>query len=181
MVVFFYNAEHLFIFISLRNMSYYGMRKVWRTITVGSTAVTYKSTLTGLSRWLFTRKHEYCSSVQFFFVLYLLLYYSQWGLPVRPVHLCCSPFQIVHNYGHGGSGITLFGGCALDVTSLVEQKLTEIHPSHKLWACHLEYITVAFYMYFQFVQLFWQMNFIKAMKFINLDLSGDFREAEKAR
>ncbi len=36
-------------------------------------------------------------------------------------------------------------------------------------------------MYFQFVQLFWQMNFIKAMKFINLDLSGDFREAEKAR
>ncbi|EYB84736.1 hypothetical protein Y032_0311g2150 [Ancylostoma ceylanicum] len=33
--------------------------------------------------------------------------------------------SIVHNYGHGGSGVTLFWGCALDAVSLVWKALKE--------------------------------------------------------
>ena len=34
--------------------------------------------------------------------------------------------RVVHNYGHGGSGLTLFRGCALDVLHLVAQCLGEV-------------------------------------------------------
>ncbi|KHJ74936.1 hypothetical protein OESDEN_25448 [Oesophagostomum dentatum] len=32
---------------------------------------------------------------------------------------------IVHNYGHGGSGVTLFWGCAMDAAELVKKSLQE--------------------------------------------------------
>ncbi|KAK6036666.1 hypothetical protein COOONC_25829 [Cooperia oncophora] len=28
---------------------------------------------------------------------------------------------IVHNYGHGGSGVTLFWGCAMDVVKIISR------------------------------------------------------------
>lgn len=31
---------------------------------------------------------------------------------------------VVHNYGHGGAGITLSWGCALDTLRLVQQALS---------------------------------------------------------
>ena len=33
--------------------------------------------------------------------------------------------QVVHNYGHGGGGLTVHWGCALDATELVFQFLDE--------------------------------------------------------
>ncbi|RCN36918.1 hypothetical protein ANCCAN_17204 [Ancylostoma caninum] len=33
--------------------------------------------------------------------------------------------SIVHNYGHGGSGVTLFWGCALESVALVKKSLLE--------------------------------------------------------
>jgi len=34
--------------------------------------------------------------------------------------------QLVHNYGHGGSGITVFQGCAKDAAQLVQEALIDI-------------------------------------------------------
>jgi hypothetical protein len=31
-------------------------------------------------------------------------------------------FQVIHNYGHGGSGVTLFWGCAEDVVKIIQQQ-----------------------------------------------------------
>ena len=42
-------------------------------------------------------------------------------------------FQIIHNYGHGGSGITIFWGCAKDVWDLVQEVDDEKkYPAAKL-------------------------------------------------
>ena len=35
--------------------------------------------------------------------------------------------RIIHNYGHGGSGITLFWGCAKDVVELVRNSTLNTH------------------------------------------------------
>ncbi|XP_077395829.1 D-aspartate oxidase isoform X2 [Festucalex cinctus] len=40
--------------------------------------------------------------------------------------------HVVHNYGHGGNGVTLAWGTALDATSLVRSCLQEMHPQAKL-------------------------------------------------
>ena len=32
--------------------------------------------------------------------------------------------QVIHNYGHGGSGVTFSWGCALEVTALMETLLS---------------------------------------------------------
>ncbi|XP_076061164.1 D-amino acid oxidase 2 isoform X2 [Oratosquilla oratoria] len=40
--------------------------------------------------------------------------------------------QVVHNYGHGGAGVSLFWGCGQEVAELVGQALHRIHgPPHK--------------------------------------------------
>ncbi len=41
-------------------------------------------------------------------------------------------FQVIHNYGHGGSGITLFWGCAKDVYRLVKQVQSERNKKQHL-------------------------------------------------
>lgn len=33
------------------------------------------------------------------------------------------PGTIIHNYGHGGSGVTTAWGCATDVLNLVQERL----------------------------------------------------------
>ncbi|XP_077416271.1 D-aspartate oxidase isoform X2 [Vanacampus margaritifer] len=40
--------------------------------------------------------------------------------------------HVVHNYGHGGCGVTLAWGTALDATRLVRSCLQEMHPHAKL-------------------------------------------------
>jgi len=52
---------------------------------------------------------------------------SHWvGLrPFRPSVRLEADGRIVHNYGHGGSGITIFQGCAEDAAGLVQQVLEQ--------------------------------------------------------
>jgi len=43
----------------------------------------------------------------------------------QPVTVHGRPMTVIHNYGHGGSGLTLFWGCALRVVELLEQVTEE--------------------------------------------------------
>ncbi|XP_047995991.1 D-amino-acid oxidase-like [Leguminivora glycinivorella] len=38
---------------------------------------------------------------------------------------------VIHNYGHGGSGVTLFWGCASNVLDLLQENLNQIHKPLK--------------------------------------------------
>lgn len=40
--------------------------------------------------------------------------------------------EIIHNYGHGGSGVTLFWGCAIQATNLLQETLSRTHGPSKL-------------------------------------------------
>ena len=40
---------------------------------------------------------------------------------------------MIHNYGHGGDGVTLHLGCALDTVQLITMALTELGAKAKLW------------------------------------------------
>lgn len=46
--------------------------------------------------------------------------------PVRLERDNLKDLQIIHNYGHGGSGITIFWGCAQDVFDLVQEVKLEM-------------------------------------------------------
>lgn len=48
------------------------------------------------------------------------------------VELQGRPVPVVHNYGHGGWGVTLAWGTALDTLGLVKQSLHEMAPQPKL-------------------------------------------------
>ena len=37
----------------------------------------------------------------------------------KAIQPCGRKIEVIHNYGHGGSGITIFWGCAKDVAGLV--------------------------------------------------------------
>lgn len=52
--------------------------------------------------------------------------------PSRPAVRLEREGRIVHNYGHGGSGITIFQGCAEDAASLVLNVLAEKQVRSKL-------------------------------------------------
>jgi D-amino-acid oxidase len=39
---------------------------------------------------------------------------------------------VIHNYGHGGSGVTLSWGCAQEVVSLVREAVGEEEPLRRL-------------------------------------------------
>ena len=59
------------------------------------------------------------------------IYFTAWNyckLIATKVSLM-NNFQIVHNYGHGGSGIGLHWGCAKEAAQLVMESLV---PQHKL-------------------------------------------------
>lgn len=51
------------------------------------------------------------------------------GLQVKLANGRSKVFPVVHNYGHGGSGVTLHWGCAADAVQLVRQ-----HLAHKVEA-----------------------------------------------
>ena len=40
--------------------------------------------------------------------------------------------RIVHNYGHGGAGITLHWGCAAEAAQLTQQLLQQQEPQSRL-------------------------------------------------
>ena len=44
---------------------------------------------------------------------------------------------VIHNYGHGGSGVTLHWGCAADAVRLVSQQLSDGYQQHNLLAAKL--------------------------------------------
>lgn len=41
-------------------------------------------------------------------------------------------FQVVHNYGHSGAGVTLHWGCAGEVVQLVQRALTKLPALSRL-------------------------------------------------
>lgn len=47
-------------------------------------------------------------------------------------YYCVFVIKIVHNYGHGGSGISLQWGCALDSRKLIDELAKEIRVSSRL-------------------------------------------------
>jgi D-amino-acid oxidase len=41
----------------------------------------------------------------------------------RAANISLQLLKVIHNYGHGGSGVTLFWGCAEEVVQLIRKNL----------------------------------------------------------
>jgi D-amino-acid oxidase len=54
---------------------------------------------------------------------------------VRFEHVQSSGFHLIHNYGHGGAGVTLSWGCANEVLSLVEEIVGHVDRCASMTSC----------------------------------------------